>query len=112
MPDLRNPFPSPVAEARARRSAERRTRVRPVVVDESGHRHRLARLAVLGAGTVVAVFLAVVALTFVGAPGQRELGTPRLGEFVRPAGSRHADVGTSPEAPSGNGPPTTPPGTP
>jgi hypothetical protein len=47
-----------------------------VVVDESGRRHRLARLAALGAGTVVAVFLAVVALASVGAPGLRELGTP------------------------------------
>ena len=78
MPDLhrRNPFPSPVAEARARRSAERRTRARPVVVDEAGRRHRLARLGVSGAGTVVAVLLAVVALASVGAPGLRGLGTP------------------------------------
>lgn len=99
MPDLdrRNPFPSPVAEARARRAAERRTRARPVFVDDSGRRHRWARLAALGAGTVVAVYLAVVALTFVGAPGLRELETPGLGEFARPAGSRHADVGASPE---------------
>jgi hypothetical protein len=99
MPDLhrRNPFPSPVAEARARRAAERRTRARPVFVDDSGRRHRWARLAALGAGTVVAVYLAVVVLTFVGAPGLRELETPGLGEFARPAGSRHADVGASPE---------------
>jgi hypothetical protein len=27
----------------------------------------------------------------------RELETPGLGEFARPAGSRHADVGASPE---------------
>jgi hypothetical protein len=98
MPDLdrRNPFPSPVAEARARRAAERRTRARPVFVDER-ESHRWARLAALGAGTVVAVYLAVVGLTFVGAPGLRELETPGLGEFARPAGSRHADVGASPE---------------
>lgn len=98
MPDLdrRNPFPSPVAEARARRAAERRTRARPVFVDER-ESHRWARLAALGAGTVVAVCLAVVGLTFVGAPGLRELETPGLGEFGRPAGSRHADVGASPE---------------
>ena len=77
MPDLhrRNPFPSPVAEARARRAAERRTRAHPVFVDER-ESHRWARLGALGAGTVVAVFLAVVALASVGAPGLRELGTP------------------------------------
>ena len=47
-----------------------------MVVDESGRRHRLARLAALGAGTVVAVYLAVVTLMFVGAPGLRGLDTP------------------------------------
>jgi hypothetical protein len=98
MPDLhrRNPFPSPVAEARARRAAERRARARPVFVDDSGRRHRWARLAAFGAGTVVVVYLAVVALTFVGAPGLRGLEMPGLGEFALPAGSRHADVGASP----------------
>ena len=83
-----------MAEARARRSAERRTRVRPVVVDESGRRHRLARLAALGAGMVVAVFLAVVALASVGAPGCASWGRRDAGVTTGdPAGGR----ATSPE---------------
>ena len=50
----------------------------------------------LGASLVVVGYLGVVTLTFVGAPGLRDLEVPGLGEFARPAGSSDADVGPSP----------------
>ena len=68
-------------------------RSRPVFVDDSGRRRRRAR--VIGGAIAIAVlgYVAVVALTFAGAPGFGGLGLPGLAPLSQPSGDAGATVG-------------------
>jgi len=73
----------------------RRPQPRPVFVDDSGRRRRVARLAGVSLGGLAFAYLVVVGATFAGVPGLGRLDTPGLGQLTRPAGDR-ADVGDEP----------------
>lgn len=88
-------FPSPRAEARARRGAELRRRPRPVFVDDSGRRRRVARAVGITSGAVALAYVVFVGLTFAGAPGLGKLDAAGLGQLTNPAGER-ADLGSNP----------------
>lgn len=88
-------FPSPRAEARARRSAGPRRQQRPVFVDDSGRRRRAARAVGASTGLLAFAYVLFVGLTFSGVPGLDEVGAPGLGSLTQPAGER-ADVGSAP----------------
>jgi hypothetical protein len=88
-------FPSPRAEARAGRGIEARRQHRPVFVDDSGRRHRAARIVGTTLGALALVYVAFVGLTFAGLTGLGRLDAAGLGALTNPAGDR-ADVGSDP----------------
>jgi hypothetical protein len=88
-------FPSPRAEARARRGRERRRQHRPVFVDDTGRRRRAARVVGATTGLLALAYVVFVALVFAGAPGIGELAVAGLGPLTNPAGDE-ADVGSRP----------------
>ena len=88
-------FPSPRAEARARRGVEARRQHRPVFVDDSGRRHRVARIVGTTLGALALVYVAFVGLTFAGVAGLDRRDPAGLGALTSPAGD-HADVGSDP----------------
>ncbi len=89
-------FPSPLAEARARRGVPsgRRER-RPVFVDDSGRRRRVARVVGTASGALALAYVLVVGVTFAAIPGFGRLEAPGLGPLTNPAGDQ-ADVGDEP----------------
>jgi hypothetical protein len=87
-------FPSPRAEARARRASEAR-RHRPVFVDDSGRRRRAIRIVGTTSAVVVVAYVAFVGSTFAGVPGAGRLEAPWLGALTNPADGG-ADVGSDP----------------
>jgi hypothetical protein len=88
-------FPSPRAEARLGRGIEARRQHRPVFVDDSGRRHRAARIVGTTLGVLALVYVAFVGLTFAGLTGLGRLDAAGLGALTNPAGD-HADVGSDP----------------
>jgi hypothetical protein len=88
-------FPSPRAEARVRRGIEARRQHRPVFVDDSGRRHRVARIVGTTLGALALVYVAFVGLTFAGVAGLGRFDAAGLGSLTNPAGD-HADVGSDP----------------
>jgi len=87
-------FHSRRAEARARRGPTPR-QPRPVFVDDSGRRRRVARAIGTTVGLLVLVHVTFVGLTFTGLPGLGGVDLVGLGSLTAPAGGR-ADVGTDP----------------
>jgi hypothetical protein len=87
-------FPSPRAEARVR-GIEARRQHRPVFVDDSGRRHRVARIVGTTLGALALVYVAFVGLTFAGVAGLGRFDAAGLGSLTHPAGD-HADVGSDP----------------
>jgi hypothetical protein len=65
----------------------------PVFVDDSGRRRRLGRLLGTGLAVLVLCYVAVVGLTFSGAPLVGRLSPPGVDRLSRPAGDDGVDVG-------------------
>lgn len=65
----------------------------PVFVDDSGRRRRAGRLLAGGVASLAVGYLAVVGLTFAGAPIVGHLAPPGLDQLARPAGDEGAGVG-------------------
>ena len=62
-------------------------------VDDSGRRRRAGRLLAVGVASLAVGYLAVVGLTFAGAPIVGHLAPPGLDQLARPAGDEGAGVG-------------------
>jgi hypothetical protein len=65
----------------------------PVFVDDSGRRRRAGRLLGGLLGALVLGYVAVVALTFAGAPLVGRLAPPGVDQLSRPAGDEGVDIG-------------------
>ncbi|HEX6420074.1 MAG TPA: hypothetical protein VFZ77_16355 [Acidimicrobiales bacterium] len=65
----------------------------PVFVDDTGRRRRAGRLLAGGVALLTAGYLAVVGLTFAGAPLAGHLAPPGVERLARPAGDTGAAVG-------------------
>jgi cytoskeletal protein RodZ len=72
-----------------------RRRHRPVFVDDSGRRRRVARIVGTTSGGVALAYVVFVGMTFTGVPGLGQLDAPGLGQLTNPAGEQ-ADVGSDP----------------
>lgn len=64
----------------------------PVFVDDSGRRRRVGRLFGTGLGILVVAYVAVVGLTFAGAPLVGRLAPPGVGQLSRPTDDDAAGV--------------------
>lgn len=69
------------------------TRAEPVFVDDTGQRRRLVRLVGLGATLLIAGYLVVMGLTFVGMPLVDGFAPPGADDLARPAGGDEPEVG-------------------
>ena len=89
------PWATPPARQVDRPRAARRLRPAPppVFVDDSGRRRRAGRVLGTCLAALVASYVAVVGLTFSGAPLIGRLAPPGVDELSRPAGDAGLDVG-------------------
>ena len=103
------PWARPPATTVDRRPAWRsRPAPPPVFVDDSGRRRRAGRMLGTCLAALVSAYVAVVGLTFSGAPLVGRLAPPGVEELSRPAGDAGVDVGpgaqVSPLPPAATGP--------
>ena len=89
------PWATPPARHVDRTRPARRVRPAPppVFVDDSGRRRRAGRVLGTCLAALVASYVAVVGLTFSGAPLVGRLAPPGVDELSRPAGDAGLDVG-------------------
>jgi len=87
---------SPRAEARARPSRGTRVDVRPVFVDDSGRRHRMARAVGVALAVITVSYVGIVTSALSGVPGLGTLVLPGLADLARPARADSATVGADP----------------
>lgn len=99
------PWARPAARQLARPRVVRRVRPAPppVFVDDSGRRRRVGRLVGTCVAALVLSYLAVVGLTFSGAPLIGRLAPPGVDQLSRPAGD--AGLGMGPGAKQSRLPP-------
>jgi hypothetical protein len=85
--------PDPSRRDRPTPGRRRRPVPPPVFVDDSGRRRRAGRLVGACLAALVLGYVAVVGLTFSGAPLVGSLAPPGIGDLSRPAGDDGLDVG-------------------